>query len=85
MNYLLFTTRTCPRCPEVKAFVRDHVTFPGRVLDETAADFPDLAQRHGVQQAPTLVVLDGEREVFRGNEADEIAFWLQSLDAPRNS
>lgn len=79
MNYLLFTTQTCPKCPEVKDYVSSRLDFPGRTMDNRDTDFMNLAVQHGVQQAPTLLVFDGEgREVFRANEVGEIDYWLRS-------
>ena len=79
MNYLLFTTTTCPRCPAVKKFVADNFSLPGRTVDNTDPEFMDLAGRYGVSVAPTLLVFDeGGAQVLRANEVGEIEYWLQS-------
>jgi hypothetical protein len=77
MNYLLFTTITCPKCPAVKQFVAANVTFPGETVDNTRSDFMELAGQHGVSVAPTFIVFDNGNEVFRGNEASEIDSFLK--------
>ena len=51
----LFTTRTCPNCKIAKEYLQDikYVTID-------AEQNMELAQRYGVMQAPTLVVVDGD-------------------------
>lgn len=78
MNYLLFTTSSCPKCPEVKTYVQDNLGIRGRVVDNSDADFMNLATQHGVMQAPTLLVFcENKGEEFRGNEVGEIEYWLK--------
>jgi hypothetical protein len=78
MNYLLFTTTRCPKCPEFKEFVADNVTFDGTILDETLPEFHDKIAEYGVANAPTIIVFDGETEVFRGSEVYELEGFLNS-------
>ena len=54
MRYL-FTTKTCPNCQLAKEYLRD-VSYV--IID--AEENMELAQRYGVMQAPTLVVIDGD-------------------------
>lgn len=51
----LFTTNTCPNCKVAKAMLEGQEF---QVIDAEA--HPDLAQKYGIMQAPTLVVEDGE-------------------------
>ena len=53
----LFTTKTCPNCRVAKEYLKD-VSY----VTVAAEDNPELAGRYGVMQAPTLVVVDGERQ-----------------------
>ncbi|MFH0834116.1 MAG: hypothetical protein V2A63_01865 [Patescibacteria group bacterium] len=77
MKYLLFTTTTCPKCPAVKNFVAEKITFPGEVLDERVAGFGVRAVQFSVEAAPTLIVFDdSDQEIFRGNEVQEIEEFL---------
>lgn len=79
MRYILFTTTSCPKCPEVKDFVAEHVPFGGEILDETDPDFGDLVGNFEVAAAPCFVVLGEEdEEVFRGNEVGEIEDFLNA-------
>lgn len=50
---LLFTTKTCPNCKIAKEYLKD---YPVKIVD--AEENADLANRYGIMQAPTLVILD---------------------------
>lgn len=52
----LFTTKTCPNCKLAKGYLRDVKYIP---ID--AEENRELASSYGVMQAPTLVVVDGEK------------------------
>ncbi|MDE6063705.1 MAG: ribonucleoside triphosphate reductase, partial [Lachnospiraceae bacterium] len=51
----LFTTKTCPNCKAAKEYLRGE----SYVLID-AEENMELAQRYGVMQAPTLVVVNGD-------------------------
>ena len=53
----LFTTKTCPNCKLVKQYLKD---IPHVVID--AEENMELAARYGVMQAPTLVVIEGDKQ-----------------------
>ncbi len=81
MNYLLFTTTRCPKCPAFKEFVAENVTFSGEVLDEMSPDFPEKSMDLGITVAPTIVVFNEKgSEIFRANETDELDGFLKDLD-----
>ncbi len=52
----LFTTKTCPNCVLAKEYLKD---IPYVALD--AMENVELANRYGVMQAPTLVVVEGDK------------------------
>ena len=52
----LFTTKTCPNCKLVKEYLKN---VPYVTID--AEQNMELARRYGVMQAPTLVVVNGDR------------------------
>lgn len=79
MNYFLFTTTTCPKCPEMKVFVSENIKFAGELIDNTHPQFMDLASKFGVTQAPTFVVQEGEKVLFTGSEIYEIEDFLSTL------
>ncbi|MCR4674102.1 MAG: ribonucleoside triphosphate reductase [Lachnospiraceae bacterium] len=51
----LFTTKTCPNCAKAKEILSDEDYI---VID--AEEEPELTEKYGVMQAPTLVVVDGD-------------------------
>jgi ribonucleoside-triphosphate reductase len=51
----LFTTKTCPNCAKAKEMLSDEDYV---VID--AEEQPELTEKFGVMQAPTLVVVDGD-------------------------
>ena len=53
----LFTTKTCPNCKLAKEYLKDVSYVP---ID--AEENMELANRYGVMQAPTLVVVEGETQ-----------------------
>ncbi len=54
IQMLLFTTRTCPNCRAAKEVLNKAGMTYTTVLAE---DKPELAERYGIRQAPTMVVL----------------------------
>ncbi|MCF7846877.1 MAG: hypothetical protein K9M51_02385 [Candidatus Gracilibacteria bacterium] len=77
MNYLLFTTTRCPKCPAVKGYIEDNVDFDGEILDETVPHFMDEAKKFGVTAAPQFIVFDDGEEIFRGSDVAEIEQFLE--------
>ncbi len=56
----LFTTRTCPNCRTAKEFLKG-VDY--QIID--AEEHPELAEKFGIMQAPTLVLVrDGMVQKF---------------------
>ena len=53
VNRYLFVTETCPNCRIAKSFL-EGVDY--RVIN--AADHPELTEKYGIRQAPTLIVQD---------------------------
>jgi len=77
MNYLLLTTTTCPKCPEMKKFVQDNISFDGKILNENSEGFYTILTEYNLSVAPTFLVLKGDVEVFRASEIEEISNWLK--------
>ena len=78
MKYILITTTRCPKCPEFKSFVEDNVSFEGKIIDETTPGFTDKISELGVANAPTIVVYQNEKEIFRGSETYELEDFLNN-------
>ncbi|MBQ7566925.1 MAG: ribonucleoside triphosphate reductase, partial [Oscillospiraceae bacterium] len=66
---LLFTTATCPNC-KMAGILLDKAGVPYEKL--LANEHPDLVEKFGVKQAPTLVLPNGEK--YRG--VSDIKGWL---------
>ncbi|PCI25459.1 hypothetical protein COB57_01940 [Candidatus Peregrinibacteria bacterium] len=79
MNYLLFTTTMCPKCPAVKEFITNNISFPGEILDNNSSDFMKQAATYDITQAPTLIIRKDNNEIFRGSEIPEIQSFLSSI------
>ena len=70
----LFTTSTCPNCRIAKEMLADE---PYQVID--AEQNPELAEKYGILQAPTLVVLD-HGKTFKYVNASNIQRYVDSLE-----
>lgn len=57
MERILFTTSTCPNCRIAKEMLNESGEAY-EVIDAEA--HPDMVQKYGIRQAPTLIVSDGE-------------------------
>ncbi len=72
---VLFTTSTCPKCVMAKKFLADAgISYETVVVDET----PDAARKYGVRQAPTLLILDGDKEINRVENPSNIRAFAEA-------
>jgi len=55
---LLFTTKTCPNCKMIKEML-NRVGFQYQIVD--AEEHEDLVRKYGIMQAPTLVMVHGNK------------------------
>ena len=69
----LFTTSTCPNCRTAREMLAEE---PYEVID--AERHPELVQKYGILQAPTLVVLD-HGETFKYVNVSNIQRYVDSL------
>lgn len=88
LKYLLFTTSTCPRCPEMKKWVKK-LDFEGTVLNERDENFKKLATQYSVNIAPLLLILkqkEGkpDKEIARFTEIEDIKDWLKLANRLRD-
>ena len=73
-SVILFKTPTCPNCKAAGALL-DKAGVSYTVLN--ANEEPDLVEKYGVKQAPTLVLVHGDSfEKFRG--VSDIRGWLKN-------
>ncbi len=72
---VLFTTSTCPKCVMAKKFLADAgISYETVVVNET----PDEARKYGVRQAPTLLILDGDKEIDRVENPSNIRAFAEA-------
>jgi hypothetical protein len=79
MNYLLFTTTRCPKCPAFKEFVQKFTTFSGTVINENDEKFGNLTTSYNISAVPHIVVFEGdsqESKIFETNDATELYSFL---------
>ncbi len=69
----LFTTKTCPNCSLAKEYLKDYSYV---MID--AEENPELVQKYGVMQAPTLVVVN-DGEVKKYGNVSRIKAFSESL------
>jgi glutaredoxin len=79
MNYLLFTTTTCPKCPAVKEYIASRTEFSGKILDNTHPEFAEEAAQYGIITAPCCIVFKDGQEIGRGSEVPEIEYLFSQL------
>lgn len=79
MNYLLFTTTQCPKCPAFKDYVAENVVFEGEILNEQSPGFMDKARELNITKAPTMFVFENNQEVLRAEEIPQLEEFLQTL------
>ncbi|MBK5254218.1 MAG: ribonucleoside triphosphate reductase [Peptostreptococcaceae bacterium] len=58
IKHLLFTTVTCPNCNVAKI---DLANSGIDYIEMNVEDYPEMARQYGVMQAPTLLVIDGDK------------------------
>ena len=74
---MLFKTQTCPNC-KIAGSLLDKAGVKYRILD--ANENPDLVEKYGIMQAPTLVVTSGDsyRKLYG---VSDIKSWIMELEA----
>ena len=70
-RYLLFTTKSCPKCTTAKLFLNQAGLAYDTVLAEES---PELCREYGVKEAPTLVIINGSSAERIANPSNIKAF-----------
>lgn len=79
-NYMLFYTPTCPKCPNVKEFMKDK-GLEKKLVDAATFDGLNKAKEFNIMGVPTVVFFDAAgNEVARSGTIEEIQQILE--DAP---
>lgn len=75
MNYLLFTTSNCSKCPAFKEFVKKHVHCDGKIIDQNDPEFFALSLEFTVSSVPTLIIFEDasqEGSLLRTNDVVDV-------------
>ena len=68
---ILFTTKTCPKCRMAKMFLdQAGLSYEALLAEENS----ELAKAYGIKEAPTLVVLSGDKAELISNPSNIKAF-----------
>lgn len=86
MDYVLFTYPDCPKCAELKTYLRqtplagEEMSLVQKEGKMRIREYLPLVKRDekGSIILPTLVLLDGERPATVVNRAEEVDQWLRS-------
>ena len=70
-RFILFTTQNCPKCTTAKLFLNQAKISYETVLAEAN---PDLCREMGIKEAPTLVVVSGDKAEKIANPSNIKAF-----------
>jgi thioredoxin-related protein len=79
MNYLLFTTNTCPKCPAFKDYVKNNFEGDGKILDNTDSNFLELIKKYQVSSAPFFIAFKDDQEIFKTGDLAELMEFKNSL------
>ncbi|MCR5452679.1 MAG: ribonucleoside triphosphate reductase [Lachnospiraceae bacterium] len=77
VNAILFKTKTCPNCAAAKTLL-DDAGIDYRILD--ANEEPELVEKYGIMQAPTLV-LRSENGIEKYRGMSDIRGWLMEQES----
>jgi ribonucleoside-triphosphate reductase len=72
----LFATKTCPNCKMAEMFLsKAGISYEKVYADENV----ELVQKYGIKQAPTLVVVEGGKEIERATNLSNIKKYIDSV------
>jgi hypothetical protein len=81
MNYLLFTTTQCPKCPAFKEFIQKNIHFGGEIIDQNNENFYSLSREFLVNSVPTLFIFEDETRdgaLLRTSEVSDVYDFIHS-------
>lgn len=70
-TFKLFTAQSCPKCPQVKEFVKS-LDIDVEFIDAGTSEGLEEAKKYNITAVPTFIVLEDSKEVGRGNSVDSI-------------
>ncbi len=79
MEYKLFTTRFCHKCPAMKEFLGSQDKVAGVFVDCSAPDGMEEAKKYNITRVPTVLFLDGEEVKHTCHEKEDVESLLQNI------
>ena len=71
MKAIVFTRKTCPSCPTVKRYM-EALDIEKEFIDVDAYDSAEKLTQYSVMSAPTVIFLEGDKEIGRARTVEEI-------------
>jgi len=71
-SFKLFTTQSCPKCPEVKEFVKTLDNISVEMHDASTEEGLNEARTCNVTRVPTVIVYEDGKEIGRANSVEEL-------------
>ena len=85
MKYLLVTTTTCIKCPSFKEIVKNKLQFDGEIINEQSLNFSEILQKYNISSAPTIIIFENEKEIFRTTEEFALVEFLRSNNSNKST
>lgn len=83
VTYEIYTRKTCPNCPPVKAFM-EKIDIPGRAIDVDTKEGLAEAAKNGIFASPTVIFYNSQGvETARCHNVEELeaVFSIQKVNA----
>ena len=78
MEYKLFTTKFCHKCPAMKEFLSSKSELKGSFIDASEPEGLEEAKQFNIQTVPTVVFVDDNNtELHRCNEKQDVEDFLK--------
>ena len=79
MNYKLFVTKFCHKCPSLKEYMQGQDKVEGSVVDASTPEGMEEAKKLNVTMVPTIVFFDNDEEVKRCSSKEEVEDFLNNI------
>jgi len=71
IEFLVFTTPTCPNCPVVKEYLQNQDKIKGKMVDASTSEGLELARKYEVTAVPTVIFFQDDKEINRAHSKEE--------------
>ncbi|MBW2965105.1 hypothetical protein KY363_06620 [Candidatus Woesearchaeota archaeon] len=79
MEYKLFTTRFCHKCPAMKEFMSGQTKVTGSFVDCSSPEGLELAKKFNITRVPTVMFFEGDEVKHTCHEKDEVEGVLNTI------